>query len=81
VPQLFVYPVTNFHVLVTNGGSIACVGKCHNIKLSMEEYNLEIPMYVIPIGGVYGVLRIQWLSTIGTISTNYKELFMIFELE
>ena len=38
-------------------------------------------MYVIPIGGVYGVLRIQWLSTLGTISTNYKELFMIFELE
>jgi hypothetical protein len=77
----FVYPVTNFQVLVANGGSIDCVGKCHNIKLSMGEYNLEIPMYAIPIGGVDVVLGIQWLRTLGTISTNYNELFMRFELE
>jgi hypothetical protein len=38
----FVYPVTNFQVLVANGGSIDCVGKFHNIKLSVGEYNLEI---------------------------------------
>jgi hypothetical protein len=31
----FLYPVKNFQVLVANGGSIDCVGKCHNIKLSM----------------------------------------------
>ena len=37
----FVYLVTNFQVLVANGGSIDCVGKCHNNKLSMGEYNLE----------------------------------------
>jgi hypothetical protein len=77
----FVYLVTNFQVLVANGGSIDCGGKCHNIKLSMGEYNLEIPMYVIPIGGVDVVLGIQWLRTLGTISTNYNELFMRFELE
>jgi hypothetical protein len=75
------YPMTNFQVLVANGGSIDCGEKCHNIKLSMGEYNLESPMYGIPIGGVYVVLGIQWLRTLGTISTNYKELFMRFELE
>jgi len=47
----------------------------------MGEYNLEGPMYIIPIGGVYVVLGIQWLRTLGTISTNYRELVMIFELE
>jgi len=57
------------------------VGKCHNIKLSMGEYNLEITMYVIPIGGVDVVLWIQWLRTLVTISTNYNELLMRFELE
>ena len=47
----------------------------------MGEYNLESPMYSIPIGGVYVFLGIQWLRTLGTISTNYNELFMKFELE
>jgi hypothetical protein len=47
----------------------------------MEEYSLEILIYGIPIGGVDVVLGIQWLRTLGTISTNYKELFMRFELE
>jgi hypothetical protein len=46
----------------------------------MGEYNLENPMYVIPIGGVDIVMGIQWLRTLGTMSTNYKDLFMRFEL-
>jgi hypothetical protein len=77
----FVYPMINFPVLVANGGSIDYVGKCHNIKLTMREYNLQIPMYVIPIGGVDVVFGIEWLRKLGTISTNYNELFMILELE
>jgi hypothetical protein len=47
----------------------------------MGEYNLEIPMYAIPIGGVDVVPGIQWLRTLGTICTNYNELFMIFKLK
>jgi hypothetical protein len=43
-----VYPMTNFQFLVANRGSF----KCHNIILSMGEYNLGISMYAIPIGGV-----------------------------
>ena len=35
----------------------------------------------ISIGGVDVVLGIQWLRTLGTISTKYNESFMIFELE
>jgi hypothetical protein len=76
-----VYPTTNFQVLVGNGGSIDCVGKCHNIKLSMGGYKLEIPMYAIPIGGLYVFLGIKCLRTLGIVSTNYNELFMRFELE
>ena len=29
----FVYSMTNFQVLVANGGSMDCLGKCNNIKL------------------------------------------------
>jgi hypothetical protein len=54
-----VYPLTNFQVLIANERSIDCGGKCHNIKFSMGEYNLEIPMYVVPIGGADVVLGIE----------------------
>jgi hypothetical protein len=47
----------------------------------MGEYKLEIPMYDISIGGVDVVMGIQWLRTLGIVSTYYKELFMRFELE
>jgi hypothetical protein len=66
----FVYLVTKLQVFIVNGGSIDCVGKCHNIKLSIGECNLESLMYSIPIGGIDVVLGIQWLRTLGTISTN-----------
>ena len=61
--------------------SIDFGGKHHNIKLGMRDYNLLSPMYDIPIGGVDVVLGIQKLGTLGTLSTNYTELFMRFELE
>ena len=38
-------------------------------------------MYAILVGGVDVILGILWLRTFGTISTNYNELFMRFELE
>ena len=47
----------------------------------MGEYNLEILMCSIPIGGVDIFLGFQWLRILGTISTNYQESFMRFELE
>ena len=50
-------------------------------KISTGEYNLEISMYTITIGCVYAILGIQWLIRLGTISTNYNELFMRFKLE
>ena len=33
----FLYPTTECQVMVANGGTINCSGKCHNIKLTMGE--------------------------------------------
>jgi hypothetical protein len=66
----FIYPMTNFKFPVANGGEIDSLGKFHNIKHSMGEYNLETLLYSIPIGGVYDVLGVQWLRKLGTVSTN-----------
>jgi len=57
----FQYPTPRFQVMVANGGTINCSGKCHNIKLTMGEYVLNSPMLSIPICGADVVLGVQWL--------------------
>ena len=57
--------------------SIGFEGKFHNIKLIMGDYPSS-PIYVRPIGEVEVVIGIKWFRTLGTISTNYNELFMKF---
>eukprot|EP00253_Pinus_taeda_P024023 PITA_24023 len=77
----FLYPAPECQVMVANGGTINCSGKCHNIKLSMGEYVLTSPMLSIPMGGADVVLGVQWLQSLGTIAFNFQELFMKFSTE
>ena len=77
----FLYPALECQVMVANGGTINCSGKCHNIKLTMGEYVLNIPMLSIPMGGVDVVLGVQWLQYLGTVAFNFQELFLNFFLE
>jgi hypothetical protein len=74
----FIYLALEFQVMAADGKTINCVGKCHNINLSMGEYVLKSPMIAIPMGGADVLLGIQWLQSLGTISFNFQELFMKF---
>ena len=74
----FLYPAPECQVMVANGGTINFSRKCHNIKLTMGEYVLNIPMLSIPMGGVDVVLRVQWLQSLGMIAFNFQELFLKF---
>ena len=56
----FLYRAPECQVMVENGGTINCYGKCHNIKLSMGEYVLNSPILSIPMGGANFVLGVQW---------------------
>ena len=57
----FIYSAPECQVMVANGGTINCSGKCHNIKLTMGEYVLNSPILSIPMGGVDVILGVQWL--------------------
>ena len=46
----FIYPTPEFQVLIIDGGTVSCSGKCHSIKLSMGDYQLDTPMYAISMG-------------------------------
>ena len=58
----FIYLAPEFQVIIANGGTINCSGKCHKITLTMGEYVLNSPMLSIPMGGVDVVLGVQWLQ-------------------
>ena len=47
--------------MIADKGTINCLGKFHNINLTMGEYVLNSPMITIPMGGVDVVLGVQWL--------------------
>jgi len=64
--------------MAANGGTINCSGKCHNIKLTIGECVLNIPMLSIPMGGVDVVLRAQWLQSLEKIDFNFQELSLKF---
>ena len=66
-------------VMVAYDKKIENVGKCHKVKLQMQEYKLETNFFAVPLGGVDMVLGIQWLQTLGTYSTNHQEHFIKFK--
>ena len=57
----FVYPAPEFQVMIADGGTINCSGKCNKINLTMGEYVMNSTMIAIPMGGADVVLGIQWL--------------------
>ena len=75
----FTNSAPEFQVLIADGGIVSCSGKCHSIKLSMGDYQLDTPMYEISMGAADIVLGVQWLTTLGTIEMNFQELFMRFQ--
>ena len=81
VLNFFLYLAPEFQVMIVDGGTINCSGKCHNINLSMGEYVLNSPMIAIPMGGVDIVLRVQWLQSLRTMAFYFQELFIKFSWE
>ena len=47
VLNCFVYPTPKFQVMIADGGTINCLGKFHNINITMGKYVLNSPMGVL----------------------------------
>jgi hypothetical protein len=70
--NFFVYPAPEFEVMIADGGTINCSGKCNKINLNMGEYVMNSPMISTPMGGVDVVLGIQWLQSLGIVDFNFQ---------
>jgi hypothetical protein len=76
--NFFVRPVSNFQILIANGGTMKCGGRCENVKLQMGDYHLKTHMFSISMGGCDIVLGVEWIHTLGPITMDYQELYMSF---
>jgi hypothetical protein len=76
--NFFVFLAPEFLVVIVDGGTINCSGKCHSINLNIGEYLLDSPMIAIQMGGVDVVLEVQWSQSLGIMALNFQELFMRF---
>ena len=54
--QCYVHVVHNFQIMIDNGGTTKCCGKCENVKLGMGNYSLKFNMFSIEMGGCDVVL-------------------------
>ena len=63
--------------MVADDKKIEKVGKCHKVKLQIQDFNLESPFCSVPLGGVDVVLGIQWLQTLGTFCQSSKVIYKI----
>jgi len=58
-----------------------CGGHCENVKLQMGDYHMKTHMLSIAMGGCDIALGLEWLCTMGLITIDYHELYIIFTQE
>ncbi|GJW67106.1 reverse transcriptase [Tanacetum coccineum] len=73
-------PTTPLLVLVANGQEIVCSYECRPFNWSIQGQSYSCDAMLLPFGGCEMVLGVQWLSTLGDIKWNFKNLTMEFEL-
>jgi hypothetical protein len=70
----YIHAVNNFQIMIANGGSMKCGGRCENVRLQIGDYNLKSHMFAIDMGGCDIVLGAEWLRTLGPNSHGLPEL-------
>jgi hypothetical protein len=75
----YICVVNNFQIMIANGGSMKCGGRCENVHLQIGHYQLKYHMFSIDMGGCDIVLGVEWLRTLGPILMYFKELTMQFQ--
>jgi hypothetical protein len=77
----YIHAVNNFQIMIANGGSIKCGGRCENVRLQIGDYHMISHMFAIDMGGCDIVLGAEWLRNLGLILMDFKELTMKFNQE
>jgi hypothetical protein len=79
--NFYIRALNNFQIMIANGGSMKCGGRCENVCLQIGEYHQKYHMFSIEMGGSDIVLGVEWLMNLGPILMDFKELTMKFDQE
>jgi hypothetical protein len=67
-----------FDVVVVDGQTMECIDRVTDLEVKLGNYTMRDTFYVVDLSDTYVVLGVQWLITLGKISTNYQTLDMGF---
>lgn len=70
--------MSNFQIMIANGGMIPCGVHCENVGLQLGYYHLKTHMFSIDMGGCDIVLGVEWLYTLGPVTMDFNELYITF---
>ena len=77
--KLFMTSTKPFKVHVGSGDSLICKAKCDNVLIQIQGHEFPVDFFVLDFNGLDVVLGVQWLQTLGTVHTNYRDLTMEFD--
>jgi hypothetical protein len=72
----YIHAVNNFQIMIANGGSMKCGGRCENVYLQIGDHHLKSHMFAIDMGNCDIVFCANWLTILGPIIMDFKELTM-----
>jgi hypothetical protein len=70
-----------FKVEVAGGSTMPCNKYIPRMKLTLGRHEMVQDVYVMDLPDTNIILGVQWLSTLGPITTNYKNMEMSFTEE
>ena len=77
--HFYVHLVSNFQIMITNGGMMKCGGRYENVLLQLGDYHLKTHMFFfIYMGGYDIVLWEEWICILGPITMDVKKLYLSF---
>nr|GEY16782.1 hypothetical protein [Tanacetum cinerariifolium] len=74
-------PMAPFGVQIGNGDIIRCSNICKNLLVQVNELKITQDFHPFSLGAADLVLGIQLLATLNTVQANWKEMFMVFEID
>ncbi|XP_050914793.1 uncharacterized protein LOC127129699 [Lathyrus oleraceus] len=71
-------PSNPLGVKLGDGHRVLTRGRCNGIQLNVGAVQICFDAYVLELGGVYLILGVVWLETLGKVTMDWKEMSMVF---
>jgi hypothetical protein len=68
-----------FDVVVEDGHTMECLDRVPELEIKLGNYTVRDTFFVVDLSDTNVVLGIQWLITLGKITTNYQTFEMGFK--